>query len=65
MATRKRKRSPSPSYVRLDAFARGEILGMRQAGATREEIQRKVRKKDGRSASATGIDDVIAAPSPG
>ena len=55
-----RKRKRSPSFARLDAFARGEIWGMRQAGAPREDIVKRIKKKDGRRPTLRAVAAVIA-----
>ena len=48
------------SGARLDAFARGQIWGMRQAGAKREAIAGAVRKKDGTKPTLRAVDGVLA-----
>ena len=40
------------SMARLDAFARGAIRALRQAGVKREDVAKKVRKKDGKRPSS-------------
>ena len=48
------------SFSRLDPFVRGQIVGMRAAGAKREDIVKKVKKKDGRSPTIRAVDAVLA-----
>ena len=48
------------SMARLDAFARGAIFALRAAGAKREDIAKKVRKKDGNRPSLRAVDVVLA-----
>ena len=43
----KRKRNADSPYARLDPFARGVIWGMYLAKAAREDILKRVVKKDG------------------
>ena len=47
-------------YARLDAFTRGQIVGLRQAGKTRGEITRLVRKKDGKRPTVRSVDNVLS-----
>ena len=49
-----------PSAARLDAFARGAICALRAAGAKREDIARRVRKKDGTRPTLRSVDAVLA-----
>ena len=49
-----------PSAARLDAFARGAICALRAAGAKREDITRRVRKKDGKGPTIRSVDAVLA-----
>ena len=46
------------SMARLDAFALGVICALRAAGAKREDIAKKVRKKDGKRPSLRAVDVV-------
>ena len=46
--------------ARLDAFARGAICALRAAGAKRDDIAKKVRKKDGKRPSLRAVDAVLA-----
>ena len=48
------------SAARLDPFTRGTICGMRAAGATRPDIVRRVRKKDGKRPTLRAVDAVLA-----
>ena len=48
------------SFSRLDPFVRGQIVGMRAAGAKREDIAKTVKKKDGRSPTIRAVDAVLA-----
>jgi len=48
------------STARFDAFARGEIVGMRRAGASREEIRKAITKKDGSTPSLRAVAGVLA-----
>ena len=48
------------SSARFSAFARGRVVGMADAGATRAEIRDAVRKTDGASASCRAIDAIVA-----
>ena len=45
--------------ARLDAFARGEIVGLRKAGTPRGEIRKLVKKKDGKRPSLRTVDNVL------
>jgi hypothetical protein len=47
-------------YGRLDAFARGQILGLRQGGAGRLEITRLVKKKDGKHPTVRTVDNILS-----
>lgn len=47
------------TYARLDDFTRGIIIGMRMAGAERQEICDRVRKTDGSSPSIGAVDAVL------
>lgn len=55
----KRKRG-KPTTARLDAFARGFVWGLHVAGVAREEICKKVMKKDGTPVGLKAVDKVIA-----
>ena len=48
------------SSARMDSFTRGAICGMQAAGATRPEIARRVRKKDGKRPTVRAVDAVLA-----
>ena len=48
------------SYARLSPLAKGRIIGMREKGAERGEIAKKVKKTDGASPSIKTVDDVLA-----
>ena len=48
------------SFAGLDTFARGQIWGMRQAGASRDTIADSVRKKDGTRHLLRALDGVLA-----
>ena len=48
------------SLARLDAFTRGQIWGMRQAGASRDQIADAMHKKDGTKPSLRAVDGVLA-----
>ena len=43
------------TFAHFSVFARGRILGMRQAGARLSDIRDKVRKKDGKRANPRTI----------
>ena len=45
--------------ARMDAFARGEIVGLRKAGTPRGEIRKLVKKKDGKRPSLRTVDNVL------
>ena len=47
------------STARLDAFTRGQIHGLRQAGKTRPDIQKLVKKKDGKRTTLRSIDRTL------
>ena len=47
------------STARLDAFTRGQIQGLRQAGKSRPEIQELVKKKDGKKTTLRSIDRTL------
>ena len=49
-----------PSMARLDAFARGAVCALRAEGMRREDIVKKVRKKDGKRPSLQAVDTVLA-----
>jgi len=49
-----------PSFARLSPLARGRIIGMREAGAQRDVILKKVKKKDGKATSLQTVDSVLA-----
>ncbi len=44
----------------LDAFARGQICGMRAAGTARRSIRKTVKKTDGTSPTLRAVDGVLA-----
>ena len=44
--------------ARLDAFARGEIVGLRKAGKTRDAIRKAVKQNDGKLPSLRAVDNV-------
>ncbi len=46
--------------ARLDAFARGQIWGMRKAGAERKTIRKETKKKDGTRPTLRSVDAVLA-----
>ena len=48
------------SFARLDAFTRGQIVGLRQEGATRASIVKRVKKLDGTRPSIRAVDAVLA-----
>ena len=48
------------SHARLTPAARNRIIGMRMAGAPREEMRDKARKTDGSKPSLRAVDEVIA-----
>ena len=47
-------------HARLDAFARGQIWGMREAGVGRAEIRKKAKKTDGTRPTLRTVDAVLA-----
>ncbi len=47
-------------YARLDAFTRGQIWGLRQAGKDRPQIRRLVKKKDGKHPTLRTVDNVLS-----
>jgi hypothetical protein len=55
----KRKRD-QPTTARLDVFARGFVWGLHVAGVAREEICKKVMKKDGTPVGLKAVDKIIA-----
>ena len=48
------------SFARFTSFARGKIVGKAEEGASRNNIRKEVRKKDGKRASLKAIDQVLA-----
>ena len=48
------------SMARLDAFARGAVCALRVEGKKREDIVKKVRKKDGKRPSLRAVDAALA-----
>ncbi len=48
------------TFSRLDAFARGQICGMRAAGTARRSIRKTVKKTDGTSPTLRAVDGVLA-----
>ena len=48
-----------PSFARLSPLAKGRIIGMREQGAQRTDIAKKVEKKDGSPPSLKTIDNVL------
>jgi hypothetical protein len=48
------------SFARLDTFTCGQIWGMRQAGASRDQIADAMHKKDGTKLSLRAVDGVLA-----
>ena len=48
------------SFARFTPFQRGRIVGQAEAGASRSNIRRTCRKKDGQSANMRAIDAIIA-----
>ena len=55
----RRSREAMGKHARLDAFARGQIVGLQQAGETRFEITRLVKKKDGKRPTLRTVDNVL------
>lgn len=53
------KKINKPSFARLSPLAKGRIIGMREQGAKRADIAKKVKKKDGTSPSLKAVDDVL------
>ena len=47
------------SFARLSPLAKGRIIGLREAGVKRPEIQKRVRKKDGKRPSLQSVDGVL------
>ena len=47
------------SFARLSPLAKGRIIGLREAGLKRPEIQKRVRKKDGKRPSLQSLDCVL------
>ena len=48
------------TFSRLDAFARGQICGMRAAGTARRSTRKTVKKTDGTSPTLRAVDGVLA-----
>ena len=48
------------TYSRLTPAMRNRIIGMRMAGASREDMRSKCRKSDGRKPSLTAVDGILA-----
>ena len=49
-----------PSYARLSPLAKGRVIGLREAGTERQEIRKKVLKKDGKKPSIGTVDGILA-----
>ena len=53
------KKIKTPSFARLSPLATCRIIGLREAGAERDDIRKQVKKKDGTSPSLRAVDDVL------
>ena len=53
------KKSKASSFARLSPLAKGRIIGMRERGAERADIAKKVKKTDGTSPSVQTVDSVL------
>ena len=53
------KKALKPSFARLSPLAKGRIIGMREEGATRADIAKTVKKKDGTFPSLFTVDAVL------
>ena len=50
---------PKTSFARLSPLAKGRIVGLREAGKERTEIQQMVKKKNGKPPSPQSVDSVL------
>jgi transposase len=53
------KKSKRPSFARLSPLAKGRIIGLREEGAERADIAKRVKKTDGASPSLKTVDNVL------